>query len=249
MRHISQECIDLDYIIHLAAVVGVERTLNDPLKVLEDIKGFYNVCNLALFFNARKVLFSSSSEVYGEPVSHPQNELDTPLNAKLPYAVTKLVGEKIFESFKSMHGLEFSIMRFFNTYGPKMNPHDGRVVSNFIVQALTNKPITIYGDGSQTRSFCYVDDLINGLISLMNSSENGPINIGNPNEFSIKELAEIEMKKVNSNSEVIFMPLPQDDPLQRKPVIDKAKNKLNWFPRVELEEGLLKTINYFQKII
>ena len=148
-----------------------------------------------------------------------------------------------------MHNCDIRVARIFNTYGPRMILNDGRVVSNFIVQALTNQPITIYGDGSQTRSFCYVDDLVDGLISLMNSSENGPINIGNPNEFSIKKLAEIVIKKLNANSEIIFMPLPQDDPLQRKPDINKAKDKLNWYPRVELEEGLLNTINYFKEII
>ena len=148
-----------------------------------------------------------------------------------------------------MHNTEIRVARIFNTYGPRMVINDGRVVSNFIVQALNNEPITIYGDGTQTRSFCYVDDLVDGLISLMNSKESGPINIGNPNEFSIKELANKIIKKVKSHSKLSYVSLPQDDPLQRKPVIDKARNKLNWTPKIDLEEGLDNTIKYFKTIV
>ena len=148
-----------------------------------------------------------------------------------------------------MHGTQIRVARIFNTYGPRMLKNDGRVVSNFIVQALMNKPITVFGDGSQTRSFCYVDDLIDGLILLMNSNKSGPINIGNPDEFKIKELAEMILKKLNSNSELIYLPLPEDDPLQRKPVIEKAKHLLDWYPKVKLEKGLENTINYFKENI
>ena len=151
--------------------------------------------------------------------------------------------------FKRAYNLDIRIARIFNTYGPRMAVNDGRVISNFIVQALKGDSITIYGDGSQTRSFCYVDDLIDGLILLMNSNKSGPINIGNPDEFKIKELAEMILKKLNSNSELIYLPLPEDDPLQRKPVIEKAKHLLDWYPKVKLEKGLENTINYFKENI
>ena len=159
----------------------------------------------------------------------------------------KRIAETLCFDYKRMHNVDIRVMRIFNTYGPKMNLKDGRVVSNFIVQALQNKNLTIYGDGSQTRSFCYVDDLIDGMIKLMNGSHNGPINIGNPNEFTIKELAEIVIEKINPNLEISYLPLPQDDPLQRKPDIKLAKKALSWEPKININEGLNKTIPWFKE--
>ena len=200
-----------------------------------------------------RILLASTSEVYGDPEIHPQHEeykgSVNPIGIRSCYDEGKRIAESLCFDYQRMHNTEIRVARIFNTYGPRMVPDDGRVVSNFIVQALSNSPITIYGDGSQTRSFCYVDDLIDGLISLMNSKECGPINIGNPNEFTIKELADIVISKLNSKSKLTYLPLPQDDPLQRKPFIEKAKTKLNWNPLINLESGLEKTIKYFKEMI
>jgi len=245
--------LEVDRIWHLACPASPVHYQSNPIKTSKtSFLGTYNMLGLARRVNAR-ILLASTSEVYGDPEIHPQPEeykgSVNPVGIRSCYDEGKRIAESLCFDYQRMHQTEIRVARIFNTYGPRMIPNDGRVVSNFIVQALTNQPITIYGDGSQTRSFCYVDDLVNGLISLMNSSEIGPINIGNPSEFTIKELAEIILKKVNSNSKIIYLPLPQDDPLQRKPIIDKAKNKLDWFPKVNLEEGLENTINYFRKII
>ena len=245
--------LEVDRIWHLACPASPIHYQSNPIKTSKtSFLGTYNMLGLARRLNAR-ILLASTSEVYGDPEIHPQPEeykgSVNPIGIRSCYDEGKRIAESLCFDYQRMHNCDIRVARIFNTYGPRMILNDGRVVSNFIVQALTNQPITIYGDGSQTRSFCYVDDLVDGLISLMNSSENGPINIGNPNELSIKKLAEIVIKKLNANSEIIFMPLPQDDPLQRKPDINKAKDKLDWYPRVELEEGLMNTINYFKEII
>tara|TARA_Y100000739_G_scaffold91924_1_gene78665 strand:+ start:355 stop:1278 length:924 start_codon:yes stop_codon:yes gene_type:complete len=245
--------LEVDRIWHLACPASPIHYQSNPIKTSKtSFLGTYNMLGLARRVNAR-ILLASTSEVYGDPEIHPQPEeykgSVNPIGIRSCYDEGKRIAESLCFDYQRMHNSEIRVARIFNTYGPRMILNDGRVVSNFIIQALTNQPITIYGDGSQTRSFCYVDDLIDGLIALMNSSESGPINIGNPNEFTIKKLAEMVIKKVNSNSKFIFMNLPQDDPLQRRPVIDKAKNKLNWYPTVDLEEGLINTINYFKKII
>ena len=245
--------LEVDRIWHLACPASPVHYQSNPIKTSKtSFLGTYNMLGLARRVNAR-ILLASTSEVYGDPEIHPQPEeykgSVNPIGIRSCYDEGKRIAESLCFDYQRMHQTEIRVARIFNTYGPRMIANDGRVVSNFIVQALTNQPITIYGDGSQTRSFCYVDDLVNGLISLMNSSESGPINIGNPNEFTIKELAELILKKINSNSKIIYLPLPQDDPLQRKPVIKKALDKLNWYPKIDLNEGLNKTINYFKEIV
>ena len=245
--------LEIDRIWHLACPASPIHYQSNPIKTAKtSFLGTYNMLGLARRVKAR-ILLASTSEVYGDPEIHPQPEeykgSVNPIGIRSCYDEGKRIAESLCFDYKRMHETEIRVARIFNTYGPRMVPNDGRVVSNFIVQALTNQPITIYGNGSQTRSFCYVDDLVNGLISLMNSSESGPINIGNPTEFTIRELAQIIIKKINSNSKIIYLPLPQDDPLQRNPVIDKAKSKLSWSPKTDLNQGLETTINYFRKII
>ena len=201
-----------------------------------------------------KILQASTSEIYGDPEVHPQHEgywgNVNPIGPRSCYDESKRCAETLFFDYRRQFGLPIKVARIFNTYGPRMHPQDGRVVSNFIVQALRGEPITIYGDGSQTRSFCYVDDLIDGLIRLMNSGPQftGPVNLGNPVEFRILELAELVLKMTNSSSKLVFKPLPQDDPKQRKPSILLAQQELNWTPKINLEEGLDKTIHYFKKL-
>jgi UDP-glucuronate decarboxylase len=202
-----------------------------------------------------RILQASTSEVYGDPEVHPQTEdywgSVNPIGIRSCYDEGKRCAETLFFDYYRQHRLEIKIMRIFNTYGPRMHPDDGRVVSNFIVQALENKSITIYGDGSQTRSFCYVSDLIEGMIKLMESDKTvtGPINIGNPNEFTMLELAELVLKLTSSQSKIIFKPLPEDDPKQRQPNINLAKAKLDWEPKIHLEDGLKETIKYFRKLL
>jgi UDP-glucuronate decarboxylase len=198
-----------------------------------------------------KFLLASTSEVYGDPEEHPQKEsykgsVNT-TGIRSCYDEGKRIAETLCADYQRIHGVEVRIMRIFNTYGPNMRSDDGRVISNFIVQALKNEKITLYGDGSQTRSFCYVDDLINGMILLMESNYKDPINIGNPNEFSIKELADLVKNLINPNLKFEYKELPSDDPKQRRPSIELAKNVLNWEPKTELKEGLLKTIDWFKK--
>lgn len=196
---------------------------------------------------------ASTSEVYGDPEVHPQPETyKGSVNCYGPrsmYDESKRYAEALIYTHREKHGTNTCIARFFNTYGPRMDPKDGRVVSNFIVQALQGKPLTVYGDGGQTRSFCYVDDLVKGIVALVDSDESDPINLGNPGEFTIKELAEIVLAKIGTNEKLTYLPLPGDDPLQRKPVIKQAKQKLGWEPTIKLEGGLDKTIEYFRSIV
>ena len=245
--------LEVDRIWHLACPASPVHYQSNPIKTSKtSFLGTYNMLGLARRVNA-KILLASTSEVYGDPKVHPQPEeykgSVNPIGIRSCYDEGKRIAESLCFDYQRMHNTEIRVARIFNTYGPRMIPNDGRVVSNFIVQALKKQPITIYGDGSQTRSFCYVDDLIDGLILLMNSREIGPINIGNPHEFTIKQLADLVIDKTNSSSKIINLPLPQDDPMQRKPIIKKAKETLNWYPKINLDEGLNKTINYFNKII
>ena len=245
--------LEVDRIWHMACPASPVHYQSNPIKTSKtSFLGTYNMLGLARRVNAR-ILLASTSEVYGDPEVHPQPEeykgSVNPIGIRSCYDEGKRIAESLCFDYHRMHNTEIRVARIFNTYGPRMIPNDGRVVSNFIVQALKNQPITIYGDGSQTRSFCYVDDLVDGLISLMNSSESGPINFGNPNEITIKQLSKIIIEKANSNSELIYMTLPQDDPLQRKPVIEKAQNLLGWNPTVNLEMGLENTIDYFKENI
>ena len=202
-----------------------------------------------------KILQASTSEVYGDPQVHPQVETYwghvNPIGERSCYDEGKRSAETLFVNYHKQNNVRIKIIRIFNTYGPKMHPHDGRVVSNFIMQALQNEDITIYGDGQQTRSFQYVDDLLEGMIRMMDSREDftGPVNIGNPNEFTILELANKVIELTNSRSKIIRMPLPSDDPMQRQPNIDLAKKELNWEPKIQLEDGLQKTIAYFDQLL
>ncbi len=218
------------------------------------VLGAINMLGLAKRHNAT-ILQASTSEVYGEPLEHPQPEdyrgNVNPIGIRACYDEGKRCAESLFFDYHRKHNVDIKIVRIFNTYGPQMDPEDGRVVSNFICQALRNEDITIYGDGSQTRSFCYVDDLIEVIVRMMNSPKGftGPINTGNPNEFTIKELAEKVIQKINTSSKIIYLPIPQDDPTQRCPNITLAKEKLSWEPKILLEEGLVKTIEYFKNEI
>jgi UDP-glucuronate decarboxylase len=202
-----------------------------------------------------KIFQASTSEVYGDPQIHPQTESYwghvNPIGFRSCYDEGKRCAETLFFDYRRQHRLCIKVARIFNTYGPRMHPNDGRVVSNFIVQALKNEPITIYGDGSQSRSFCYVDDLIDAFVRLMKTDDEftGPVNVGNPNEFTIKELAQKVIELTGSTSDLIYRPLPADDPIQRQPDIALAREKLGWEPKVELEEGLKKTIIFFEKML
>ena len=255
IRHDVTKPIDLevDRIWHLACPASPVHYQFNPIKTAKtSFMGTLNMLGLAKRVGAR-ILMASTSEVYGNPEEHPQTESYkgsvNPIGIRACYDEGKRISETLCFDYKRMHDTDIRVMRIFNTYGPKMLLNDGRVVSNFIVQALQNKNLTIYGDGSQTRSFCYVDDLIDGMIRLMNSDQNGPINIGNPNEFTIKELAMKVIKKINVDLQIIYKPLPKDDPLQRKPDISLAKEKLLWQPKVNIDEGLEKTIPWFKEQI
>lgn len=247
--------VECDQIYNLACPASPIHYQRDPIYTTKtSIYGSFNALGLAKRTGAR-ILQASTSEIYGDPECTPQVEnyrgnVNT-IGPRSCYDEGKRVAETLFFDYHRMHGVDIKVMRIFNTYGPGMDIGDGRVISNFVVQALKNEDITIYGDGSQTRSFCYVDDLIDGMIKLMNSRENfhGPVNIGNPGEYSIKELAEIIIDMTNSKSKIVFMPLPQDDPVQRRPDISLAKTELRWEPKVSLHEGLNKTISYFRNII
>jgi UDP-glucuronate decarboxylase len=218
------------------------------------VHGAINMLGLAKRLKA-KILQASTSEVYGDPTVHPQKEVYwgnvNPIGIRSCYDEGKRCAETLFFDYWRQHQLRIKVARIFNTFGPHMHPSDGRVVSNFIVQAIKGEPLTIYGDGSQTRSFCYVDDLIDGLVKLMDSNDDitGPINLGNPNEFSMIELANIVIEYTNSKSNIIFHDLPEDDPKQRQPSIQIAKKELDWEPKIELKDGLKKTIEYFRKIL
>lgn len=246
--------IEVDEIYNLACPASPIHYQYNPIKTIKtSVMGAINMLGLAKRIKA-KILQASTSEVYGDPDIHPQPESYwgnvNPIGPRSCYDEGKRCAESIFINYHQQNNVRIKIIRIFNTYGPRMNVNDGRVVSNFIVQALKGEDITIFGDGMQTRSFQYVDDLIEGMIRMMNTGDDfiGPVNIGNPNEFTMLQLAQKIIDLTESDSKIIFMPLPEDDPLQRQPVIDLAKSKLNgWTPNVQLEEGLTETIKYFEK--
>jgi len=253
IRHDVTEPIrlEIDNIWHLACPASPIHYQFNPIKTTKtSFIGTYNMLGLAKRVGA-KILLASTSEVYGDPEEHPQRESYrgsvSTTGIRSCYDEGKRVAETLCADYQRVHGLEVRIMRIFNTYGPNMRFDDGRVISNFIVQALKDQNITIYGDGSQTRSFCYVDDLINGMVLLMDSNYQKPVNIGNPKEFSIKEIADLIRTLINPDLGFEYKKLPQDDPKQRKPSIQLARDLLNWEPKVELKEGLSKTINWFKK--
>jgi UDP-glucuronate decarboxylase len=245
--------LDVDLIYNLACPASPIHYQFDPVKTIKtNVHGAINMLELAKAKNAR-ILQASTSEVYGDPHLHPQAEEYwgnvNPIGIRSCYDEGKRCAETLFFDFYRQFRISIKVARIFNTYGPRMHPNDGRVVSNFIVQALKNEPITIYGDGMQTRSFCYVDDLIYGLILLMDSEAalTGPINLGNPVEFTIRQLAELVLELTGSHSKLIYQTLPNDDPKQRKPNIALAESKLGWEPKMQLKEGLVNTIEYFDK--
>lgn len=246
---------EVDEIYNLACPASPIHYQHDAVKTVKtSVMGAINMLALGRQVGA-KVLQASTSEVYGDPIVHPQTEsywgnVNT-IGIRSCYDEGKRCAETLFMDYYRQKRLRIKIIRIFNTYGPNMHPNDGRVVSNFIVQALKNEDITLYGDGNQTRSFQYVDDLVEGMVRMMNADDKfiGPVNIGNPNEFTIKELAEKVIELTGSKSKFVYNPLPNDDPKQRQPDISLAKEKLNWEPNVQLEEGLIKTIDYFKNII
>jgi len=246
--------VEVDEIYNLACPASPIHYQHDPVQTTKtSVHGAINMLGLAKRLRC-KILQASTSEVYGDPQQQPQTEdywgHVNPIGLRSCYDEGKRCAETLFFDYHRQHSLEIKVARIFNTYGPRMHPHDGRVVSNFIMQALANEDITIYGDGSQTRSFCYVDDLVEGLLQLMNSEPEttGPINLGNPVEFSIRELAETVIRMTRTQSKVVFCALPSDDPLQRQPDISRARAVLGWEPTIELEAGLVKTISYFDKL-
>ena len=247
--------VEVDEIYNLACPASPIHYQRDPVQTTKtSVHGAINMLGLAKRVKA-KILQASTSEVYGDPEVHPQPESYwgkvNPVGIRSCYDEGKRCAETLFFDYRRQHQLEIKVVRIFNTYGPRMHPNDGRVVSNFIVQALRGEHITIYGDGSQTRSFCYVDDLLEAMVRAMNTGSEftGPINIGNPTEFTMLELAELVLKFTKSKSKIVNQPLPQDDPRQRKPDIRLAKEVLEWEPKVRLEDGLRETISYFRKII
>ena len=247
--------VEVDEIYNLACPASPVHYQHDSVQTTKtSVHGAINMLGLAKRTGA-KIFQASTSEVYGDPQVHPQTEgywgHVNPIGERSCYDEGKRCAETLFFDYYRQHKLRIKVGRIFNTYGPSMHPNDGRVVSNFIMQALRGEPITIFGDGSQSRSFCYVDDLINAFISMMETGDDvtGPINLGNPNEFTIKELADAVIKLTGSKSPLVARPLPSDDPLQRQPNIDQARAKLDWEPKVQLEEGLKKTIRYFEKMV
>tara|TARA_B100001013_G_scaffold288991_1_gene188766 strand:- start:209 stop:1237 length:1029 start_codon:yes stop_codon:yes gene_type:complete len=243
--------VEVDEIFNLACPASPIHYQFDPVQTTKtSVHGAINMLGLAKRTGA-KILQASTSEVYGDPKIHPQMEEYlgnvNPIGPRACYDEGKRCAETLFFDYYRQHEVNIRVARIFNTYGPRMHPNDGRVVSNFIVQALSGKPLTVYGDGSQTRSFCFVDDLVNGLMSLMKAPDEivGPINLGNPTELTIFQLAEMVIEIVGSKSIIEYRPLPQDDPMQRCPDISRAKDKLNWIPTVEVKEGLQKTIDHF----
>jgi len=247
--------IEVDEIYNLACPASPVHYQYNAIKTMKtSVMGAINMLGLAKRIRA-KILQASTSEVYGDPQIHPQTESYwghvNPIGERSCYDEGKRSAETLFVNYHKQNNVRIKIIRIFNTYGPRMHPNDGRVVSNFIVQALQNKDITIYGDGMQTRSFQYVDDLIEGMLKMMASPESftGPVNIGNPNEFTILQLAQQVIELTNSKSKIIRMPLPSDDPMQRQPNIDLAKKMLDWEPKIQLKEGLVKTIDYFAATI
>lgn len=246
--------VEVDQIYNLACPASPVHYQHNPIKTVKtSVMGAVNMLGLAKRVGAR-ILQASTSEVYGDPLENPQSESYwgnvNPIGERSCYDEGKRCAETLFMNYHQQNKVDIKIIRIFNTYGPNMSPNDGRVVSNFIIQALQNKPITIFGNGSQTRSFQYVDDLLSGMMKMMNS-ENfiGPVNLGNPVEFTMLELAELVIELTGSSSQLTYLPLPKDDPKQRKPDISLAKEKLNWEPTIKLKDGLVKTISYFEKMI
>lgn len=247
--------VEVDQIFNLACPASPVHYQFDPVQTTKtSVHGAINMLGLAKRVRA-KILQASTSEVYGDPTVHPQQEgywgNVNPIGIRSCYDEGKRCAETLFFDYYRQHKLRIKVARIFNTYGPRMHPNDGRVVSNFIVQALRGEDITVFGDGRQTRSFCFVDDLVDGLVRLMDSDDEliGPVNLGNPGEFTILELAEKVISLTGSRSKICYRPLPSDDPMQRCPDINQAQKKLGWEPRVQLEEGLRRTIEYFQKIL
>ena len=247
--------IEVDEVYNLACPASPIHYQHDPVQTTKtSVHGAINMLGLAKRTGA-KILQASTSEVYGDPEEHPQSEHYwghvNPIGPRSCYDEGKRCAETLFFDYRRQHNLPIKIARIFNTYGPRMHPDDGRVVSNFIVQALKGESLTIYGDGSQTRSFCYVDDLVTGLIRLMRTEDDctGPVNLGNPDEFQIKQLAERVLALVGSTSNIIYKELPQDDPQQRRPDITLAKARLNWQPSIALDDGLIRTVEYFRALL
>lgn len=246
--------VEVDRIYNLACPASPVHYQNDPTSTTKtSVLGAINMLGLAKRKRAR-VLQASTSEVYGDPQVHPQREdywgHVNPIGPRACYDEGKRCAETLFFDYHRQSAVDIRVVRIFNTYGPRMHPNDGRVVSNFIVQALRGDPITLYGDGQQTRSFCYVDDLIEGMVRMMNQTQEiGPMNLGNPAEFTIRELAELVLRLTESKSELVFRPLPADDPVRRQPDIAKARAALEWEPAVSLHDGLKETIAYFKKVI
>lgn len=247
--------VEVDQIYNLACPASPVHYQFDPVQTTKtSVHGAINMLGLAKRVKAR-IFQASTSEVYGDPAVHPQPESYwghvNPIGPRSCYDEGKRCAETLFFDYHAQHNLDIKVVRIFNTYGPRMHPNDGRVVSNFIVQALKGEDITIYGDGSQTRSFCYVDDLIEGFVRMMNTEADftGPVNMGNPNEFSMLELAEKVLHLVGGKSKLAYQPLPTDDPRQRQPNIELAKEKLGWTPEVQLEDGLKETIAYFRRLL
>lgn len=246
--------VEVDRIYNLACPASPIHYQRDPVSTVKtSVLGAVNMLGLAKRRHAR-ILQASTSEVYGDPLEHPQQEAYwghvNPIGPRACYDEGKRCAETLFFDYHRQFSVDIRVVRIFNTYGPRMHPRDGRVVSNFIVQALFDEPITLYGDGMQSRSFCYVDDLVDGLVNMMGqTTEIGPLNMGNPVEFSIRELAEIVLRLTGSKSRIDYLPLPQDDPVRRQPDISKTRKILNWEPKVALEDGLKETIQYFRKIL
>jgi len=243
--------VEVDEIYHLACPASPIHYQRDPVQTTKTaVHGSINMLGLAKRTGA-KILLTSTSEIYGDPLVHPQTEdywgNVNPIGPRACYDEGKRAAETLFFDYQRQHDLKIKVVRLFNTYGPRMHPHDGRVVSNFIMSALNNEPLTVYGEGEQTRSFCYVDDLITGLIAMMNSDDSviGPINLGNPGEFTIGELAELVIAETGKNPGIDYLPLPADDPTRRQPDITRAKEILGWEPTVSLREGLATTVEYF----
>ena len=247
--------VEVDEIYHLACPASPVYYQRDPVQTTKTcVHGSINMLGLAKRLGAR-ILLTSTSEVYGDPAVHPQSESYwgnvNPIGIRSCYDEGKRAAETLFFDYHRQHGLPIKVARIFNTYGPKMQPDDGRVVSNFIVQALKGEPLTVFGDGSQTRLFCYIDDMVDGLISLMNSPREvtGPVNLGNPGEFTMIELAKQVMALTDSDCELQHLPLPADDPVRRKPDISRAQDVLGWEPAVPLSEGLARTVDYFRGVL
>ena len=247
--------VEVDEIYHLACPASPVHYQRDPVQTTKTaVHGSINMLGLAKRTGA-KILLTSTSEVYGDPLVHPQTEdywgNVNPIGPRACYDEGKRAAETLFFDYHRQHNLKIKVVRLFNTYGPRMHPYDGRVVSNFVVSALNNQPITIYGEGQQTRSFCYVSDLIDGLIAMMNSEDEvtGPINLGNPGEFTIAELAHLVVEQTKTTSEFTYLPLPQDDPVRRQPDITRAKQQLGWEPTIALNEGLATTIEFFRSTL